>query len=89
MSFESKALLGQLARQMQLPFTLLSNPERGTYLAYGLRRGSWRRVFGARTIWSYIQLLLRGRKYHLRRSDLRQLGGDFVIDAEGIGIPRH
>ena len=83
-SFESQARLAQLARQMQLPFTLLSDPQRETYLAYGLYRGSWRRMFGAKTIWSYIHLVLRGRRYHFLRSDLRQLGGDFVIDSEGI-----
>lgn len=83
-SFESTERLAQLARQMQLPFTLLSDPPRDTYAAYGLIRGSWRQIFGARTIWSYLQLLLRGRKYHFLGSDLRQLGGDFVIDSEGI-----
>ena len=83
-SFESQELLAQLALQMQLPFTLLSDPQRDSYVAYGLQRGSWRQAFGVKTIWSYVRLLLRGRQYHFRRSDLRQMGGDFVIDAAGI-----
>ena len=82
-SFEPKARLAQLARQMRLPFLLLSDPERDVYRAYGLVRGSWLQVFGLRTFWSYLNLLRRGRRYHFQRSDLRQLGGDFVIDSQG------
>ena len=83
-SFESKARLAQLARQMRLPFPLLSDPERDVYRAYGLVKGSWTQVLGPKTAWTYLKLLLRGRRYHFQRSDLRQLGGDFVIDSEGV-----
>jgi len=30
------------------------------------------------------ETLLRGRRYHFRKNDLRKLGGDFVIDREGV-----
>ncbi|PKB57291.1 MAG: hypothetical protein BZY73_03670 [SAR202 cluster bacterium Casp-Chloro-G3] len=83
-SFESKARLAQLARQMRLPFPLLSDPERDVYRGYGLVKGSWTQVLGPKTAWTYLKLLLRGRRYHFQRSDLRQLGGDFVIDREGV-----
>lgn len=83
-SFEPKVRLAQLSRQMQLPFRLLSDLERDVYRAYGLARGSWYQTFSPGTIWSYLKLLVRGRRYHFRRSDLRQMGGDFVIDAAGI-----
>ena len=83
-SFESRDRLFQLSRQMQLPFQLLSDPERDTYRAYGVHRGNLWRMFGPGTIWAYIKALSRGNSYHFARSDLQQLGGDFVIDAAGI-----
>ena len=83
-SFESRQRLFQLSRQMQLPFPLLSDPERDVYRAYGLHSGRLSRVLAPGTIWAYMKLLAKGRLYHFRVSDFRQLGGDFVIDAEEI-----
>ena len=83
-SFESRDRLFQMSRQMQLPFPLLTDPERDIYRAYGLNSGKLRRIFGPGTIWAYIKLLAAGQMYHFRRSDFLQLGGDFVIDAAGV-----
>ena len=83
-SFEPRDRLFQLSRQMRLPFPLLSDPERDVYRAYRLGKGSLGQVFGLGTIWTYIKLLARGRRYHFQRSDLRQRGGDFVIDGRGV-----
>jgi peroxiredoxin len=69
---------------MQLPFPLLSDPERDTYRAYGLNSGKLSRIFGFGTIWVYVKLLASGQTYHFRRSGFLQLGGDFVIDATGV-----
>jgi hypothetical protein len=69
---------------MQLPFPLLSDPERDVYRTYGLYRGRLPHMFTPGTLWAYIKLLAQGRWYHFRKSDLRQLGGDFVVDATGI-----
>ena len=83
-SFEARTRLFQLSRQMQLPFVVLSDPERDVYRAYGLSRGALSQAFGWGTIWAYAKLLVRGRWYHFRQSDLRQRGGDFVLDAAGV-----
>jgi len=69
---------------MRLPFPLLSDPERDVYRVYGLVSWSLWQVFAPKTTWTYLKLLLRGRRYHFRRSDLRQFGGDFVIDREDV-----
>ncbi len=53
------------------------------YRAYGLGRGELRSIFSPGTVWTYLKLLARGRRYQGRSSDYRQLGGDFVIDAAG------
>ena len=83
-SFEPRDRLFQLARQLQLPFPLLSDPERDVYRAYGLKRGRLFQLLSPGTVLAYLGLLAKGRWYHFRRSDLRQLGGDFVIDGQGI-----
>ncbi len=83
-SFESRDRLFQLSRQMQLPFPLLSDPERDVYRTYGLQSGGLLAMLGPGTVWAYVRLLARGRCFLFRRSDYRQLGGDFVIDGEGI-----
>ena len=83
-SFEPRDRLFQLSRQLQLPFPLLSDPERDSYRAYCLQRGYLRQIFSPQTVLAYVKLLAQGRMYYFRRSDLRQLGGDFIIDPEGV-----
>ena len=79
----SKALL-PYARDLRIPFPLLSDPERGAYKAYGLRKGSFRTIFGPKTAWEYVKLISRGRLFRGIQADPFQLGGDFVIDGQGI-----
>ena len=88
-SFEPRDRLFQLARQLRLPFHLLSDPERDVYRAYGLTRGRLTQMLSPGTVLAYVKLLSRGRLYHFRRSDLRQMGGDFVIDAGGVVRYQH
>ena len=83
-SFEPRDRLFQMSRQMQLPFPVLSDPEKDAYRAYGLSSGKLSRIFGPGTIWAYAKLLAAGQMYHFRRSDFLQLGGGFVIDAAGV-----
>ena len=68
---------------MQLPFPILSDPQRDTYRAYGLAAGTLKNLLAPGTIWAYVKLLVRGNWYHFGKSDLRQMGGDFVLDKGG------
>jgi peroxiredoxin len=65
------------------PFRLLLDPERTVYDAYGLER-SLARSWNLRTIWRYVQLLTSGRQWRGIQGDSAQLGGDFIVDADGI-----
>ena len=65
------------------PFRLLLDPERTVYQAYGMER-SLARSWNLRTIWRYVRLLTSGRRWRGIQGDSAQLGGDFVVDAEGI-----
>lgn len=64
------------------PFTLLLDPERKAYRAYGLEYSlprSW-----APNVWlRYAQLILKGRKWRGIQDDSGQLGGDVIVDSSG------
>lgn len=68
-----------------VPFPVLIDKDRLAYRAFGLGRGSLWRVWGWRALRSYIEILrvsgLRG--LHRPIEDSRQLGGDFIVDADG------
>ena len=70
----------------ELPYPVLTDPRRETYRAYGLGRGSVRRVWGMRATKRYIEILREAGLGALRRptEDTLQLGGDFVIGSDGI-----
>ena len=65
------------------PLTLLVDEGRAAYRAYGLGRGSVRRVWGPRTWCAYAKLIAAGRRPRRATEDTLQLGGDFVVGSEG------
>lgn len=66
---------------------VLSDPDRRTYEAFGLGRGSLLRVWLDPRVWArYLQLMLRGRRVGgspVPHEDTLQLGGDALIDSGG------
>ena len=68
-----------------LPFPILVDRDRSAYRAYGLGRGSLGRVWGWSTLRGYVGILGETGLGRLSRAteDTRQLGGDFVIAADG------
>ncbi len=66
-------------------FDVLLDPERAVYQAYQLDRSRWR-SWSPRTIWTYVKLLAAGRKWIPKDegADTSQLGGDFIVDSQGI-----
>jgi hypothetical protein len=64
-------------------FPLLLDPEREVYRTYGLQE-SWLRSWNLRTLGLYVRLLLKGRKWRGILGKSTQLGGDFVVDADGV-----
>ena len=72
-------------RAADLAFPILVDPDRATYRAYGLGRGSVARVWGWRALLRYGQIVRAEGLGRLRRptEDTLQLGGDFVIAPDG------
>ena len=62
---------------------MLRDEPRDAYRAYGLSRGSFRAIYRPATIKKYVQLLRSGQKLRRPTDDTRQLGGDFVVGADG------
>jgi hypothetical protein len=69
--------------RLDIPFPLLSDPERILYRRFNLTRGSVREVWNLSTLGLYVKLLAQGRRLRRPRHDTQQLGGDFVIGSDG------
>ena len=69
-----------------LPFTILVDHDRHTYTAFGLGRGSVRRVWGWRAFRRYVEIIGNRGLAGVGRptEDTLQLGGDFVIGPDGV-----
>ena len=81
-SFGAAPLARRWLEETEIPFTLLLDPQRAAYQAYGLER-SLLRSWGAKTFWRYAQLLVLGHRWRGIQGDSGQLGGDFVVDTQG------
>jgi len=65
------------------PYPLLLDPERATYQVYGLG-SSFIRVWSPKVMWHYLKLILRGEHMRPVQGDPHQLGGDVIVDADGV-----
>ncbi|MEO1059802.1 MAG: peroxiredoxin-like family protein [Actinomycetota bacterium] len=87
-TFTDTELITSYRLEHELPFPVLTDPERTTYRAYGLERGSLTSVWGWRAARRYLEIFRRNGLRAVRSlarptEDTRQLGGDFVVGADG------
>jgi len=69
--------------ETQSPFPVWLDPTRQSYHAFGLESSiihSW----GWNSMRYYLQAAFRGQRPHFNRGNTNQLGGDFIVDAQGI-----
>ena len=71
-------------RQTRWPWPLLVDRERTLYRAYGMTRGRAWDLYGPPAIWTYLKLLAKGRRLRRPGSDVTQLGGDVLVDPQGV-----
>lgn len=65
------------------PFPFFIDPERAVYHAFGLQSSIFR-SWMPQNLWYYTKAVLQGRELFGKRGDPHQLGGDFIIDGQGI-----
>ncbi len=82
--FATPERLRRLAEDVGVPFPMLHGPEYQAYRAFSLQQGTLREVYGLRTAWAYLKLIVRKRRFTRTQTDRLQLGGDFIIDGQGI-----
>ncbi len=70
-------------KETQSPFPFLMDTEKHSYQAYDLE-SSTLRSWSPATVWYYAKAKLQGREIPAQRGDAHQLGGDFIIDPQGI-----
>jgi peroxiredoxin len=83
-SFGTLPALQQWMTEVCGTFTVLLDRERTVYNAYGLEH-SRLRSYHPRVVWIYIKRWFqRGEFYDSHGDDTSQLGGDFIVDKNGI-----
>ncbi len=83
-SFGTLPAIQQWMRDNCVSFTVLLDQERNIYNAYGLERSFWRSR-NLKTRWVYFKAWLSGEKAQdSYGDDTSQLGGDFIVDKNGI-----
>ncbi|HID22727.1 MAG TPA: redoxin domain-containing protein [Planctomycetaceae bacterium] len=84
-TFQGGPVADAYARETRLPWPILIDESRRLYRAYGMEQGRWWDLIGPAAVGVYARLMMRG---WLPRSpqgaDVRQLGGDVIIDPAGI-----
>lgn len=83
-TFDGDAHAASWVRQTAVSWPLLVDRDRRLYRAYGMGRGRPLDLYGPAAILGYVKLLLRGRRLRLPGGDVTQLGGDVLIDPDGI-----
>ncbi len=89
-SFAEPTVLVKYQEYHKWPFVILADPQRRAYGTFALTRLSWRQVFSLATLKLYFRLLRQGKKHqHYGKADVRQGGGDFLIDCAGNVLFAH
>ncbi len=83
-TFQTGFLVDAYIRETELRWPVLIDDALELYRSYGIGRGGWQDIWGPATWWVYLKLLLRGRKLRPSATDVNQLGGDVLVDPEGI-----
>lgn len=87
--FSPAERLGALARHLQWPGAVFSDPSRRLYALLGFGRAPLWRVYSPRTLATYARAVLGGHRLTRPVEDTRQLGGDaLVVDGTVVRVWR-
>jgi hypothetical protein len=86
---EPKRVRAGLLRGIDDPWPVLIDRDRVAYRRWGLGRASRLRLVRPDWVRGYARMLLRGDRLARPGNDVLQLGGDFVIDRNGVVVLAH
>ncbi|CAN5438217.1 hypothetical protein BH23ACT9_BH23ACT9_34780 [soil metagenome] len=82
---EPDTIRRMMLKDVDSPFPVLVDTERVAYRAWGLRRASFREIWLDPNVWrTYGKLLRAGERFSGLGADVRQFGGDFIVDSDGL-----
>ena len=82
-SFTDPAHLDAYVAHLGVSFPVVTDVDRELYVALGIERGTRRQVWSLGTLRKYWQLLRSGRRLQRSHEDIRQLGADVIVAADG------
>ena len=83
-TFQAGPLVEMYVKQSALTWPILVDQTLSLYRAYDMGRADWWQLWSPSTLWLYAKLLARGRKLQRSAADVSQLGGDVLVDPNGI-----
>ncbi|GIW98275.1 MAG: hypothetical protein KatS3mg111_1608 [Pirellulaceae bacterium] len=83
-TFDDSVLARNYVASTGLPWPLLIDRQRQAYRAYGMERASWWQLYHPGSLLRYLKLLALGQRPGRPGEDWHQLGGDVLIDPQGI-----
>lgn len=81
-SFSAPPFVRAWLEETGVPFPVLLDENLSVYRSYGLKRSA-ARTFSPKTLWYYFRRR-SDRIKHANADDIYQLGGDFIVDGDGI-----
>jgi alkyl hydroperoxide reductase subunit AhpC len=88
-TFEAGFLARAYVENTRLAWPLVMDESRALYAAYGMLRGRAWDIWGPATWLAYARSLARGGALRRATGDVSQLGGDVLIDPDGIVRVHH
>ena len=83
-TFETAPSVRAYIKETEIDWPILIDHDRRLYRSYGKLRGRLRDIWGVRTWMAYLKELVGGHLPKYSGGDTRQLGGDVLIDPDGI-----
>lgn len=71
-------------KETGLPWPLIIDESRSLYQTFAMDPGSFRAIWSPKNWGAYLRIIAKGRLPKRPRNDVNQLGGDVLIDPEGI-----
>ncbi len=83
-TFDSLECARDYSERNQLNWPLLVDTERTVYRQFGIGSANWWTLMKPSSLWKYFVLWRKGAKAQKVGSDVHQLGGDVLIDSDGV-----